>query len=726
MGWKHSRLQGQFVQWGAAWLFLLWNNSILAQGIPPNSAALKLRERAERLFEQEQYSQAHTLIPEVIKLVKNVGMESEEVQVAIFFIAYSICRHADQRPILQLTQSLTQINGRKPVFGETGNQVAFFRDCEAKALAQNKQYAKAEQLVQENVRFSEEMWYPTHANVGATLERLFNLYPDPKSTWALVNRYLNAAEQRLASNLVGQSEPQMLEAIAQVSGTTNFLISRHLGQKFTPATSASAQLATTVVLQRKGRILDLLSQRLGRMRQALTPGDRQLWDQLTALRAQQARLAFSGADAQEIAALERQIAPIEAQFNRRDTAPTLDPTPVTLEAVQARIPRDAVLVEFVQYFPYLTSPPQSTQQPWGDARYAVYILEPQGVPRWLDLGAAVPIHQEIQTFRRNITDPRRSLAEQKESARQLEQRIMAPVRQLLGSEYRHLLIAPDGELNLIPWAALVDEKDRYLVERFTITYLTSGRDLLRFAMPAASLGSMVILADPTYDQPGSGAKVVPQSNLRSSGVNRLVFGSLPGTAAEATALRDLFPNSQVLMGVAATESALKQVRRPSILHLATHGFFLDQKALSPTTSGGENPLLLSGLALAGFNIKQSGQDDGVLTALEVTSLDLHNTQLAVLSACQTGLGDITQGEGVYGLRRAFTLAGAQTQVMSLWSVDDQATKDLMVAYYQRLQRGESRGEALRQVQLQLMQDSRYTKPFFWSGFIISGDWRPLF
>ena len=92
-------------------------------------------------------------------------------------------------------------------------------------------------------------------------------------------------------------------------------------------------------------------------------------------------------------------------------------------------------------------------------------------------------------------------------------------------------------------------------------------------------------------------------------------------------------------------------------------------------------MLRSGLAFSGFNMRQGGGDDGVLTALEITGMDLQGTQLVVLSACETGLGDVQSGEGVYGLRRAFTLAGAQSQVMSLWRVDDEATKDLMVNYY---------------------------------------------
>ena len=140
----------------------------------------------------------------------------------------------------------------------------------------------------------------------------------------------------------------------------------------------------------------------------------------------------------------------------------------------------------------------------------------------------------------------------------------------------------------------------------------------------------------------------------------------------------------------------------------------------------ENPLLRSILVLSGFNRRKSGPDnDGVLTALEASGLDLWGTKLVVLSACETGLGDVVYGEGVYGLRRAFVIAGAESLVMSLWKVDDEATRDLMVAYYKRLMAGEGRGEALRQVQLEMVKSEKYRHPYYWAGFIASGEWANL-
>jgi CHAT domain-containing protein len=141
---------------------------------------------------------------------------------------------------------------------------------------------------------------------------------------------------------------------------------------------------------------------------------------------------------------------------------------------------------------------------------------------------------------------------------------------------------------------------------------------------------------------------------------------------------------------------------------------------------GENPLLRSGLALAGANARRSGSsDDGILTAAEAAQLDLVGTQLAVLSACETGVGTVQTGEGVYGLRRALVLAGAQAQLVSLWKVADSATQTLMVDYYQRLLKGEGRSEALRAAQLAMMRNPTLRHPYYWAAFIPIGDWTPL-
>jgi CHAT domain-containing protein len=171
----------------------------------------------------------------------------------------------------------------------------------------------------------------------------------------------------------------------------------------------------------------------------------------------------------------------------------------------------------------------------------------------------------------------------------------------------------------------------------------------------------------------------------------------------------------------ATEQALKQVDAPSILHIATHGFFL------PATPGAGpgNPLLRSGLALAGANHRNGDSNDGIFTALEASGLNLWGTRLVTLSACDTGLGEVRNAEGVFGLRRAFVLAGAETLVMSLWPVSDYATRQTMTTFYAGLKKGLGRGEALRRAQLAILKSNGREHPFYWASFIESGEWANL-
>mgnify|MGYP001800745326 CR=1 FL=1 len=335
---------------------------------------------------------------------------------------------------------------------------------------------------------------------------------------------------------------------------------------------------------------------------------------------------------------------------------------------------------------------------------------------------------------------------------------MQPIRPLLGNN-RHLLLSPDSQLNLIPFAALVSENNRHLIEDYQLTYITSGRDLLRLQLDNPSQQSPVILANPDYENPGSTeliqiAQAPPDNkrqrgNERSTDITNLTFGPLPGTAEEANAVAPLLKNAHVLTQANATENVLKQLQGPSILHIATHGFFLEDIDFSapsdnrglragieiianendiptqPSTSNTENPLLRSGLALAGFNQRNSGTEDGALTALEASSLNLYGTKLVVLSACDTGVGVTSTGQGVYGLRRAFVTAGAESQLMSLWQVSDYGTSALMELYYQNLKAGQGRSEALHNAQITLMNSGQYQNPYYWASFIFSGDWSPL-
>ena len=329
----------------------------------------------------------------------------------------------------------------------------------------------------------------------------------------------------------------------------------------------------------------------------------------------------------------------------------------------------------------------------------------------------------------------------------LREVLFDPLLPALG-DCQQLLLSPDGDLTRLPFEVLPTADGQRLIDEYHISYLASGRDILRFGIkPNREPASPLVAADPDFDLGGSG-KTEQSTGRCSRDLNQagIEFGRLPGTRVEGEHIAELLPVKPWLEG-AALEAKLKAHRSPRILHFATHGFFLadQQRDLNkelPSGSGPsgdqvgrfsasrlENPLLRSGLALAGANTWLKGGDlppeaeDGLLTAEDVTGLDLLNTELVVLSACETGLGETQIGEGVFGLRRAFVLAGARTLVMSLWKVPDQQTQMLMEDFYHRLQAGQPRAEALREAQLALR--ARYPAPYYWGAFICQGETGPL-
>ena len=393
-----------------------------------------------------------------------------------------------------------------------------------------------------------------------------------------------------------------------------------------------------------------------------------------------------------------------------------------VQNIQAAIPDASALVEMVRYRPFSTA--GAVADRWAPARYGAYVVRRSGTPIFVDCGEAAPIDEMIVEFRRTLSQPRGTLAH--DLGRRLDAALMQPLRAALGPATQ-VYLAPDGALNLVPFGALVDEHDRYLVETFTFNYLSSGRDLIR-EPPAATAAPKpaVVIADPAFDAGATAAAAsgTPPAQLRSVLGNH--FEPLPGTAAEARAIKAVLVDAAVFQGDQATETALKSVSSPRVLHVATHGFFLQDQDLAVATAPGtatavEDPMLRFGLVFAGANAGRSGSDDGVLTALEAAALALTGTELVVLSACETGVGDVRTGEGVFGLRRAFMVAGAETLVMSLWQVDDDATRQLMVEFYGRLAKGEGRAEALRQASLALLRDPARRHPFFWASFISTGE-----
>ncbi|HYC85756.1 MAG TPA: CHAT domain-containing protein [Chryseosolibacter sp.] len=318
-----------------------------------------------------------------------------------------------------------------------------------------------------------------------------------------------------------------------------------------------------------------------------------------------------------------------------------------------------------------------------------------------------------------------------------------PVQEILGAATKRVYFSPDGVYNTINPATLHNPgTKRFVLDDTELVLVSNTADILRPATPSPSRKA-VLFGFPDYTGASTPAGTEPSEFmlLKNDSARRFFTGDniteLPGTRVEVNAIESLLkPGMEVMkyMSAEASEEKIKEIAAPKLVHIATHGFFLDD--ISENTRDGrsvtgiasatlaENPLLRSGLLLAGAGKtitegrRNSQSEDGVLTAYEALNLNLHQTDMVVLSACETGLGQIQTGEGVYGLQRAFRAAGAQSVLMSLWKVDDEATQQLMTGFYAEWLATGNRQTAFRQAQLKLR--NQFSHPYFWGAFVMMG------
>ncbi len=467
----------------------------------------------------------------------------------------------------------------------------------------------------------------------------------------------------------------------------------------------------------------------------------QLAEQIAGLTNRLAAVNLSITQRQE---LIQQKSQLEHQLYR--LLPVLQPRVVNVDLVAKALPPDGVLVEFQQYQPFDGKQPQ--YQRWGTPQYVALILWPTGSIQAVQLGEAKPIEEAIVNA---LSATSQSLDDAPARLAAVTRLVLDPLKPHLANS-RQWFLSPDGELNRVPFAALPSplNPSQTLANDVELRLLTTGRDLLRFQQPASKGNDPLVLANPAFDlrpgQGGSGAAVALAINTglgqrRSSSADGIRWAALPATTAEGTRIAAILGTKPVT-GSEATVKRLRGTVSPRVLHIATHGFFapgqaskLDERLgglveSSPMLAGfkGEDPMLRSGLVLAGANQPTADpSDDGLLTASEATGLQLEGTELVVLSACSTGVGDIRTGEGVYGLQRALTVAGARSTLLSLWKVDDAATAAFMEAYYKRLKAGEGRAAALAATQADFRQHANITwrHPYVWAAWQLTGDWRPV-
>ena len=363
------------------------------------------------------------------------------------------------------------------------------------------------------------------------------------------------------------------------------------------------------------------------------------------------------------------------------------------------------------------------------------MLFSKGAPLWIPLGKANEIEHLV---RRYGTLVRGSPQEEELSAnlQALYEALWAPIGQALPSQTKRIIISPDGELNFISFATLLTKDKQFLAQRYNVQYVASGRDLLRelkpstakevvlFANPDFGLASTAMLAKADDRSSDAGSKSIRGSEKRD--IEDWSFESLTGTQKERDELIKKFAGwgwtPTDFTAKEATKEALLKIHSPYILHLATHGFFAKEDPTATQTEPEsslndrqsvtkskffKNPMHRSGLALAGAQTTIEAwkrdevppvENDGILTAEDVSTLDLQGTWLVTLSACDTGSGEARAGEGVMGLRRGFIQAGAQNLLMTLWPISDEVTVQIMSDFYEAAHNSGNAPEALAEVQ----------------------------
>ena len=322
------------------------------------------------------------------------------------------------------------------------------------------------------------------------------------------------------------------------------------------------------------------------------------------------------------------------------------------------------------------------------------------------------------------------------------------------NQYNKIYLSPDGIYNQISVNALYNSNtDKYVLEEQNIQLVTNTKDLIAFNKSKDSnlASAPTLFGFPNYNKgimeseeqdEGIAEKIVENASLNRGlrgNLQRYIRGnslvtSLPGTKEEVDKINELYSENasikpKTYLENQADEPQLKSVNNPQVLHIATHGFFLEDNESGDNETEedkySQNPLLKSGLIMAGANsfissgLNETNQQDGILTAYEAMNLNLNDTELVVLSACETGLGELKNGEGVYGLRRAFQVAGAEAIIMSLWSVDDEATQELMTTFYQNWIGGKDKLTAFNDAQKTIKE--KYESPFYWGAFVMVGE-----
>jgi CHAT domain-containing protein/Tfp pilus assembly protein PilF len=621
-------------------------------------------------------------------------------------------------------------------------------------------YAQADPLFQRGLEIVEKGLGPEHPQVRSALSNLAGLrYAQglPQEAQPLFARAFDSLFRQFQYHFTYMSEKDRLSFLATVSSSFPAYFS--FVHQYHDKMPELAGDMYDLLLWEKGFIAGSVTALRRQVEASGDPEALKLLDELAGKRAQMATLI--NVPPQNREAWRQQVERLQGEANELEKALVARSAAFAqqkkLERVSWQQVRDALqpgeaAVEFARF-------PFHDGRKWTDTDYYVaLVVTPESrQPQYVVLGEGKELEGKGLVEFRQTVQARGAEAEAAalpgEAAYDLFWKPLEPV--LAGK--KRIYLSPDGALNQVPLGLIATPEGKLLMEEYDLRLVSSTKDLLREATAAKSK-TAVLVGNPTFDlsesqqrtalkelaapqkpEPVLLAAIAANGRSRDQG-SGATLPPLPGTGAEVEAVNGLLRQHQwqaaSYTGDRALEEAVKQARSPRLLHIATHGFFLPDQAIKAGKTAGdqpsglEDPMLRSGLFFAGADRALAGKgtagdlDDGVLTAYEATSLNLQGTELVVLSACNTGQGEVQNGEGVFGLRRALQEAGAQAVMMSLWSVPDKETQELMTRFYSKWLGGMEKHEALRRAELEerAVVLKRYGRdlPYYWGAFVLVG------
>ncbi len=574
-------------------------------------------------------------------------------------------------------------------------------------------FSKAEPLLLKALAINEKALGPEHPNITTPLNNLASIY----TRLGLFNKAEPLLLRALKSKLIfTQREIQFLP----LSERRSFFESMNFPYFYFNLAVREKQGIELAMFSRLNThgFLEDIEKRQAKV-QAFTSSQKEIIKEILTITQQ---LASKNLNEKQRTLLNKQKDLLEKTLYSQ--LPELKPQIIEIEQVVNAIPPDAVLVEYQRFEPFDATKPEDER--WEEARYLAMSLKPNGDIQTIDLGLAEPIETKINQA---LSASEQALEDAQQLWEEVGALVIKPLTEAIG-DAEILFISPDAELNRIPFAALSSHKgDQLLIDAVKLRLLTTGRELVNLAKTSkATKQKPLVLANPAFNllqtfPPKQSSDLIASNTpqQRSGDLTSFNWSPLPGTIKEGKAIAKLTKAKLLTKNKATALAVQEQKQAPKILHIASHAYFL------PDQDKGENPLLRSGIVLAGANEPNANpKDDGYLTALEVTKLDWNGTELVVISGCESGKGDIQSGEGVYGLKRAIAVAGARSSLLSLWKVDDAATAAFMKSFYQLLKKGESRADALAATQKEFKsRPGAWSHPYFWAAFQLSGDWRAI-